>query len=399
MVCLCVCCLPLVSCWLDEHADDTSLRAYRTVLFYLVDDGGHTDAVQSRLDALQEVWSNDLGLGGHLLVFTAGNAELPARLMELVADDLNGGKVTLETLREYEDAQATSPEFFSRVINDMYTVHPSQDYGMVLYSEGSGWLPDEFLEIPRRRSVDVPAMEGAGSGTRSIITDRGRSFELRDFALSIPDGQFSFIVLESDYMAGIEVAYELRDKADYLIASSTEILAPGFLPVYGVMLPELFKAYPYYRKAAQAYFDYYNQFADARTPATVSVIRTSKLEPLKRMLNAAEARVADWEELDRPSLQAFDRRKDNHLFYDLGSYMQLIGNDEERAAFADSLSQAVVYQAATGQYLPAADGGFEIKSHSGLTIYIPDVHYPVLNGRRKLLRLFLDEGNGNERNR
>lgn len=373
--------LPILlgSCWIDEHADNTPILAYRTVLFYLASDGDGSGEVQPRLDALQEVWSNDLALGGHLLVYTGGTSTAPARLAEMVADDTDGGKVSLKELCTYENARSASPELLSRVINDMYTLYPSQDYGLVLFSHGSGWLPADYLEFPSR----CPA----GADTRSVVTEGRNALELRDFALAIPDGQFSFILLETGYMAGLEVAYELKDKTAYLIATCTEIPSRGFLPVYGAILPELFKAYPYYSKAAEAYFDYYNRSSGDFRSATVSVIRTSKLEPLKRMLNTAESRVADWEELDRASLQAFDRRKDNHLFYDLGDYMRLIGNEQERTAFADSLSLAVVYQAATEQFLPQS-GGFGITSHSGLSIYIPDVHYPVLNGQRKLLRLF-----------
>ena len=369
----------LGSCWLDEHADNTPMQAYRTVLFYLACDGSSSDEVQPRLDALQEVWSNDLALGGHLLVYVGGTSAAPARLMEMVADDTDGGKVSLKELCSYENVHSTSAELLSRVINDMYTLYPSQDYGLVFFSHGTGWLPADYLEFPRRRSV--------GADTRSVVADDGNVLELRDFALAIPDGQFSFILLESGYMAGLEVAYELKEKTAYLIATCTEIPSRGFLPVYGTILPELFKAYPYYRKAAQAYFDYYNRSSGDFRSATVSVIQTSKLEPLKRMLNTAESRVGDWEELDRTSLQSFDRRKDNHLFYDLGDYFRLIGNDEEHTAFADSLSQAVVYEAATEQFLPQS-GGFDITSHSGMSIYIPDVHYPVLNGQRKTLRLF-----------
>lgn len=370
----------LGSCVLNEHSDGTPVQAYRTVLFYLVGDAGnYSDEVEPRLHALQEAWSNELGLGGHLLVYVGGNPDASPRLMEIVEDSLTG-EVSLKVLREYKDANSASAALFSRVINDMYTVYPSQDYGLVLFSRGSGWLPDEFLDYPRRRSV------GEG-GTRSVVSDGKQVFELRDFALSIPDGQFSFIVMETAYMAGLEVAYELKDKTDYLIASFTEIPTPGFLPVYGEMLPELFRAYPYYSKAAQAYFDYYNQFTDDRRSATISVIRTSRLEPLKRMLNAAESEVPDWEELQRASLQAFDRRTDHHLFYDLDSYFRLIGSEDAQAAFADSLKQAVVYEAATEQFLPRS-GGFDISTHSGMSIYIPDVRYPVLNGQRKLLRLF-----------
>lgn len=372
--------LPLLtaSCVLNEQSDNTPMRAYRTVLFYLVADGNYSEEVQPRLDALQENWSNELGLGGHLLVYAGGNPDASPCLMEIVKDD-ETGKVSMQVLREYEDANSASAEMFSRVINDMYTVYPSQDYGLVLFSRGSGWLPAEFMDYPRRRSAEA--------GTRSVMTDGQHTLELRDFALSIPDGQFSFIVLECGYMAGLEVAYELKNKADYLIASSTEIPSSGFLPVYGAMLPELFRAYPYYRKAAQAYFDYYDRFSGDLRSATVSVIRTSRLEPLKRMLREAESGVDDWEALERTSLQAFDRRRNDHLFYDLGSYFRLIGGADAQTAFADSLAQAVLYEAATGQFLPQS-GGFDIASHSGMTIYIPDVRYPVLNERRQSLRLF-----------
>lgn len=381
----------LGACMLKEHPDNIPVQAYRTVLFYLVADGNYAEEVQPRLDALQEAWSNELGLGGHLLVFAGGNPEASPRLMEMVEDGQTG-EVSLQVLREYADPHAASAEMLSDVINDMYTVYPSQDYGLVLFSQGSGWLPDEFIDYPRRSAVKGEgstrsALRGEERSTRSVMSEGNRVLELRNFALAIPDGQFSFIVFETGYMAGLEVAYELKEKADYLIASSTEIPSPGFLPVYGAMLPELFRAYPYYRKAAQAYFDYYNQYTGDLGSATVSVIRTSQLEPLKRMLNAAESGVEDWEELQRSTLQAFDRRTDHHLCYDLGSYFRLIGSGESQSAFADSLDRAVIYRAATAQFLPQS-GGFDIAAHSGMTVYIPDAHYPVLNGERRLLRLF-----------
>ena len=33
-------------------------------------------------------------------------------------------------------------------------------------------------------------------------------------------------------MAGIEVAYELRNKAAYIMASSAPVVSPGFTPIY-----------------------------------------------------------------------------------------------------------------------------------------------------------------------
>ena len=41
-------------------------------------------------------------------------------------------------------------------------------------------------------------------------------------------------------MSGIEVAYELRNKTDYLLASSAELLVPGYAPVYPTAFQYLF---------------------------------------------------------------------------------------------------------------------------------------------------------------
>lgn len=56
--------------------------------------------------------------------------------------------------------------------------------------------------------------------------------ELDEFAAAIPDGTLDFIIFEACLMAGVEVAYALRGKAEYLLASPAEIISPGFTPVY-----------------------------------------------------------------------------------------------------------------------------------------------------------------------
>ena len=43
-------------------------------------------------------------------------------------------------------------------------------------------------------------------------------------------------------MAGVEVAYALRNKTDYLLASSAELLSPGFVPIYAHTLPSLMRS-------------------------------------------------------------------------------------------------------------------------------------------------------------
>ena len=88
-----------------------------------------------------------------------------------------------------------------RVINDVTRLYPAKSYGLIVFSHGSGWLPPHTLV----------------NGSRSIIIDNDNEMEITDFAMALPDHLFEFIIFEACNMAGIEVAYELRNKAAYIM--------------------------------------------------------------------------------------------------------------------------------------------------------------------------------------
>ncbi len=68
--------------------------------------------------------------------------------------------------------------------------------------------------------------------------------EISDFAAALGDCHFDFIVFEACFMAGVEVAWELREKTDYVVASAAEILSPGFTDIYGELRDCLFLPQP-----------------------------------------------------------------------------------------------------------------------------------------------------------
>lgn len=81
----------------------------------------------------------------------------------------------------------------------------------------------------------------SAQGTRSLGWDDGvgedapgsmphAEMELEEFAAAIPDGQLDFIVFEACLMAGVEVAYVLRGKTDYILSSAAEIVSPASRP-------------------------------------------------------------------------------------------------------------------------------------------------------------------------
>lgn len=112
-----------------------------------------------------------------------------------------------------------------RVINDVTRLYPAKSYGLIVFSHGSGWLPPHTLV----------------NGSRSIIIDNDNEMEITDFAMALPDHLFEFIIFEACNMAGIEVAYELRNKAAYIMASSAPVVSPDLLLSMPAVFPVCLK--------------------------------------------------------------------------------------------------------------------------------------------------------------
>lgn len=364
----------LSSC-LKEEGRGLLPEVNRTVLFYLAADNSLRSETALKIAALAAS-AGQVPERSHLLVYEDGGTEQGGRLSEIVPG-VNGAPARVQTVKEYGPVNSASRAAFSRVLNDVVLGFPASDYGLVMFSHGSGWLP-----------------AGTYRTTRSVAMDGEDEFDLGAFADGIPDGQFRFIVFESCLMAGVEVAYELRNKTGYLLASSAEIVSPGFMPVYDKLLGSLFRPEPDLTGFASAYYDYVQQQSGDEASCTVSVLRPVELTSIKSLLATAESRVRDWKQLPRDSIQHFDRREKNRLFYDLAGYLAVIGSETEQEQLAGILDKAVLYQAATEQFMPGSEYGFAVRQHCGLTIYIPGGVYPKLDAARKKLSLFSEFDGG-----
>lgn len=365
----------LCSACFDQVGDGLTVAA-PTLLVYMGGDNNLKGEVQEKIDALTAAWTLPVG---HLLVYRdAGGASNPClleivRTVEGTNSRTNSGTNRIDTLKKYTELNSASAFAMRQAVCDAYERYPTTQFGLLVFSHGSGWLPEGAL----------------GEDTRTVVKDGTDELPLRDFAEALPNGLCRYIVFESCLMAGLEVAYELREKTDYIVASSAEIVSPGFTPLYGTLLPLLFKPEPELTTVAATYYTHCDDRIGDNRSATVSVIRTAELPLLKNMVHAAEGRVTNWTTgVQRNQVQHFDRRSNSHLFYDLRSYLKQIATPAELASFDQVMSRVVTYKASTNQFMPGSANGFDIKQHSGLTLYIPDPLYPELNEERLKLKLF-----------
>ena len=265
------------------------------------------------------------------------------------------------------------------MLREVAAEYPADSYGLIFFSHASGWLPAGALQNPAPRSRSVGVDDG----------DAGRAeMDIAEFAAAIPGGMFDFIVFETCLTAGVEVAYELRGKSDYMLASSAEIISPGFTPVYPSALRLLCDTSVEMRTALEgfgrAYMDYVvANYTGARRSATLSLTDIREISPLAARMQAA-LRTHSAEAPDLSRLQHFDRPGSYGdspalpRFFDLGEWAELRVAPAGYAALRAQLERTVVWKAATETFMNGYNG-FAIRRHSGLTTYVEQDAFPDLN--------------------
>jgi hypothetical protein len=305
------------------------------------------------------------GRNGNLIIYqdtAIGNSGL----MEVYREN---GENKTKTIQEYPNENSADPVVFKRVLNDAISLYPADSYGLIIFSHASGWLPEATLTSPR-----------------SFFKDHADEMELTDMAAAIPTGYFDFIVFETCFSAGIEVAYELKDKTKYIIASSAELLSPGFKEIYASSLNCLFEKEPKLEAFTRNIFTLMSESDTYYKSATLSLLKTEKLYDLGVFLR----RYIDKEKINAVyiyDVQHFDRYS-YRLFFDFEDYYARILNDNTpEQEFKALLSECIPYKDATPSFLTGSESwrGFEIKRHSGLTTYIEQENFPYLNQEYKKL--------------
>jgi hypothetical protein len=341
----------LVAC--ERDSETAPPVTDRVVLVYLGGDNNLSGETYQKKEALKQGWNPSLR--GRLLVYSDPSDDVP-KLLEIGSD--KQGATTETVVRTYNESNSADATVFASVVSEVKAVYPASSYGLVLFSHGSGWLP-----------------EGTLAKSRSVAIDQGKEMDLIDFAAAIPDHTFDFIVFEACFTAGIEMAYELKDKTDYILASSAEVLSPGFYGIYEDALAYLFSPKADLKAFARKAFDYFdNQSGDYRS-ATFSIVQTDRLQSLADWVK--NARV-DLSKNNTSEVQHFDRNT-HHLFFDfLDSYRQTL-TAAQSAELERLIGECVIYKAATPWFMLQQNGGFVVKAHSGLTTYIRQKRFPFLN--------------------
>ncbi|MDR2774095.1 MAG: hypothetical protein LBC19_05025 [Tannerella sp.] len=344
-----------ISCNDEDGMHDLSVS--RTLIVYMAADN---DLSMDALADIEEMKQGFSETGVHLVVFVDVPDEAPY-LLEI-------GKNKSERIKTYDELNSADVETLHKVINEIIALYPAEKYGLILWSHGTSWMP-------------------AGTTLRSFGKDSGREMNIVDLAESLPV-KFDFILFDACLMGSVEVAYELKDKTDYILASSTETIYEGF--PYDEIIPELSKPQVDLPQAAQRYFDYYNSLQGAYRSATVSVIDTRELSRLAGEMNKIVSENEPDVSFERTSVQRLDVYDEQYTF-DLADFIEKAFPDADKSAFIAQLNRAVLHKNATPEFL----SGYEINAYCGLSCYIPHPLRPDLNEYYGTLSWYIDGGINN----
>jgi len=181
-----------------------------------------------------------------------------------------------------EDSLSSDPNVMLHVLNYVSHRYPAEDYGLVLWGHGSGWLKEDSLVYDNgsRRGY------GVDNGTNSY-SDVGTWINIPTLANILRDWghPLRFILGDCCFFQCIETAYELKDVADYVIGSPAEI--PGVGAPYNTIVPAMFSpSTTFYEEIVNKYYEQTlsvksnDGWSNYTARVTLSVIKSSELESL-----------------------------------------------------------------------------------------------------------------------
>lgn len=346
----------------DHHKDEPEPSVpKRTVLIYAVASNNLDDYLVMDKEEMIASAPSVTGLGKdvHVLLYSvASKNATEATLAELKSSVT--GQWDFETIKSYDrNTFSTDPKRMKEVFSDVRDLSQSDNYGLVFWSHGTGWFPDFSPH-----NVSGP-QKSFGWDTCQGVTDK---CDITELAMAIPDRMFDYIWFDVCYMMGIETAYQLRNKTDYICGYPTEDWSPGMN--YDSTLPMLAAETPDLAGAAKSFFDYYN---NSNMAVTVTVLQTKGLD---RIAAAAADLYANGQRPESAfGMQDYGRSPYRGL-YDFGQFTRSYAGESDRHTarveeFDKALSEVLVYGGCSTKNFYGQEA-FDPEIYSGMSCHFPD---------------------------
>lgn len=321
--------LTLGSC----HEEPEAPKSCRSTLLVYME--ARNDLSSNAVKDLYEMMAAEIPADCRLLVYCSTYDPQPV-LFEIK----NGNKNQLKSWPE--DSSAVDPKQMDEVIAEARRQAPSDEFGIVFWSHSSGW----------KQTMNKARAFG--------LENNYRQMSITDLAEALTGKDIDYMIFDTCYMGCVEVAYELRLCADWMVASVCEVPLNG-MP-YDKVLPQLFDETESLPVRLSRVID---TTVDSYLPGTTGCPSTMSLIDLSRMDALAEAvKNAPGQLPDDYEPQVFSRNTPyKYMFCDFGQYFEAIGGNPA------VLAQTVVHE----RHTPKIWGTIPLTHCSGLSVYLPQL--------------------------
>ena len=395
-ICKCMCTMSLLLGVTSCHwfSPDDEVNYDRTVLAYIAAENSLSYGAfhQQDIDEMLQA-AGDIPTNSRLLIYLDDTSN--PRILSI--EQQSGRRPTSRVVYEYSEEQNSGDvETLRTVMGWVYDNYPSSTYGLIFWSHGDAWLPAKA--IPQRSiCIDNERNNYSNSGSKMDIAD------VADVLAGFPC--FEFIMFDACFMQAVEVAYELRNVARYVIASPAEIPNPGapyermVKPFFGIPFDGAEVVEQYYRMYNDSVMPVYDYGSD-RYGVSLSVIDCGHLDALA---NATAGMVTKYVSRDEATeLKGVQRyyplsSKSRPEFYDMNGYMQrLITDEADYVRWKSVFDLAVPYARSTAWWYSndAYTQHVDLDNYGGVSCYVPQDRsiYDGLNEKFRATSWYMDAG-------
>ena len=390
-----------------EEAFDIDKVNKQTILVFLPWTGGNssiglTEDLSKNIDSICAGIKDKKGLNNtRVLVFFSNNAN-NSTLFDLTYNDVTK-EVSRTPIKTYEGSAYNSANGFADILNEVRQNAEALNYALIIGGHGCGWsCADDWINYPNQAksfntqqtlSYDTP-FSGIQFGTDpdnpttrffGSVDRKENSIDLSTLVEGIKQSgiKMQYILFDVCYMGNVETAYELKDVTNYLVASSSEIMAKG-IP-YRLMWSYLNGTTPNYSSLVNGIVNFYK---NSNSPyCNMAAIDCRQLDALANVMKEINQKYTLDTTIPLDSIQPLDGFLP-HLSYDMAVYVDsLRPNGYLKEQFSNQLKKTVKAAAHTDCAYTALrqypEVTIKIKNYCGLSISDPSQHPVAIRGKEK----------------
>lgn len=314
----------------------------RTVIVYM--------AAENNLSSIAQVNINDMIIGAkklgskdRLLVFVdRQNPQEKPFIIRLTGN----AKQLVDTVYQFNnDFYSSDSEEMKQILGWCMKEYPNDSYGLVLWGHADGWLFHNTT-TPKASTPSIKKAFGQDSGKdlNKEETKWMEITEMRDALAALPH-TFKFIFADCCAFQNVEVAYELRNTTDYIIASPAEI--PGAGAPYANIIPAMFNKTD--ATMYQQICDRYNEAGGTGNRVPISTVNTAKLSDLASATHDIISNELNGKTFNMDGLVYYYNNvnyvyRAERIMYDMMDFLRQNTGNEAYLKWRQTYDAAVVYK-------------------------------------------------------